>query len=95
VLSADEAHGLGVVKMAPSYFARDLLLYYPLVRELHDLIQGVTLTATNATVDDHPPIIYPTGPYKIAPPVSAAPPAGGTVNPLSIGAVNLLAGKVA
>jgi hypothetical protein len=64
-LSADEVSVIGASKCSPTMVPNGLVWYAPAIRELTEYMQAGTasLTATNATVIEHPPVIYPSAPY--------------------------------
>jgi len=78
-----------VAQLAAGYSPRlvrpqGLVLYMPLVRELHDIVGRIGMTNTGTTVSDHPPIIYPISPQiEIA--VAAIPPVAIASSRLKIG----------
>lgn len=61
LLTADE-RAVIAAGYSPLFLARKPTSYYPMIREVTDVIDGQDLTVTGATVQDHPPIIYPSTP---------------------------------
>lgn len=50
---------------------QNLVFYAPLVREILDVVGGVTLVNTGSTVGDHPRVLLPAPPSLVAPPAPA------------------------
>lgn len=61
-----------------------LVLYMPLVREVHDVVGGIGMVNTGTTVSDHPAILTPTGP-QLVPAAAFAPPTVFASQRLKIG----------
>ena len=73
-LTDDEVALLGL-RFSPLFVRRGLIFYAPLIRGAVDIVGGLALTVTGATVTDHPRVIYPKGMW--APFIAAAGGGGG------------------
>lgn len=81
VLTADEVAALGSSRLSPLLVPSQLVWYAPAIRELNEWMQGGNASlniGNDASVIEHPPMVYPSSSHMSFP-TGSAPPAPDTL----------------